>query len=478
MTGIPAPGAEKPFIIGVGRDFYEGPDSRTYLHGSTNTWEALTYLDGRMNAVPWLAESWDADPDGRIWTFVLRPGIRFHDGSPLTAQEAAASIDRIRAHPQYDPTGNYREVATVSAEGDRRVVFRLHAPVPDFAKRVAYYASPVIKPDGFGPQGRIERFAATGPFRVEQVIPGIEIRLSAVEAHWGPPPAHHNLVFRQIPDAQTRLMALLAGDIDAVADVGGILPQQADMIRKAENLTLKQTEVATTHILLFNCGRPPFSNPDMRGWLSGALDRKGLVSAFAGGAGRVALDPYSPLYADYAFGLIQPRPRPFPESGAGGTEAVVLLHGGTLERWPYADIAQVIQQVLSSKGMPARIDIREAGGFNEAIQAGGFDLAIQPYTLMTGDPDFFFAYFVASSAPRNPGYRNAAVDALINSARREMAPDRRKAAYRELSSIIGRDLPLLPLYHDVSLYAFRTNSGDFSMDHFFRPVLTRGLPWP
>jgi len=476
LPGVPA-GAEKPLVIGVGRDFYEGSDSRTYLHGSTNTWEALTYLDADMNAAPWLAESWRSDPDGRVWTFILRSGVRFHDGSALTARDAAACIDRIRSHPQYDPAGNCREIASVTAEGDLGLVFRLTSPVPDFPKRIAYYSSPVIRPGGFGPDGRIMTFTATGPYRVERVLPGSEIRLSAFDQYWGSPPAFQQVIFRQIPDAQTRIMALLSGDIDAVADVGGILPQQADLIRSNPTLALKQVEVATTHILLFNCGRPPFSHAGTRAWLSGALDRENLVAAFAGGAGRVAFDPYTRLCAAYAFGLIQPEPRPFPADGASAeNQPVLLLHGGTLDRWPYADIAQVVQQILLAQGIHARIEIREAGGYKAAVQAGDFVLAIQPYTLMTGDPDFFYAYFIQSGAPRNTGYRNPAADALILAARREMDPVRRTAAYRELSEILDRDLPLLPLYHDVSLYACRSSMGDFTMDHLFRPILTRCRP--
>lgn len=472
-----AAGAEEPFVIGVGRDFYEGPDSRTYLHGSTNTWEALTYLDERLKPVPWLAESWRTDPEGRTWTFALRPGVRFHDGTPLTARDAAAAIERIRAHPEYDPTANYRDVVSVTAEGDQRLVFRLAAPVPDLAKRVAYYGSPIVKADGFGPSGRIETFTATGPYRPTRVVSGSEIRLRAVDDYWGEPPMFREVVFRQIPDAQTRVMALLSGDIDAVADVGGILPQQADMIRAAApQVSLKHVSVATTHILLFNCGRPPFSNPSMRAWLSGALDRETLVAAFAGDAGRVATDPYTDLCAEYAFGLIHPRPCPFPGAAVTAAEPVLLLHGGTLERWPYADIAQVIQQMMGSAGLRPRIEIREAGGYHEAIRRGGFDLAIQPYTLMTGDPDFFYSYFIAGDAPRNTGYANPAADALIADARREMNPARRASAFRELSVILNRDLPLLPLYHDVSLYACRDSAGDFTMDHLFRPVLTRGPP--
>lgn len=72
-------------VIGVGRDFYEGPDSRTYLHGSTNTWEALTYLDENLRARPWLAESWQSTDNDRTWIFQLRRNPAY--GWPVRSTE-------------------------------------------------------------------------------------------------------------------------------------------------------------------------------------------------------------------------------------------------------------------------------------------------------------------------------------------------------------------------------------------------------
>ncbi len=72
-------------IIGLGRDFHYGPEDRTFLHGSTNVWESLTYLDENLQAVPELAESFSSSEDGTVWTFKIREGVLFHDGEELNA---------------------------------------------------------------------------------------------------------------------------------------------------------------------------------------------------------------------------------------------------------------------------------------------------------------------------------------------------------------------------------------------------------
>ncbi len=465
----------KTLTVGVGRDFYDGTDSRSFLHGSTNTWEGLTYLDKHLNAVPCIAESWQSTDDGRQWTFHIRKGVFFHDNTPVTNADVAASIQRIMSYPRYDPTGNYQAVISVTAQGKEEVVFRLKAPAPYFPKLTAYYSSPIIKPSCIASDGRITQLIATGPYKVIRIAPGDRIELEAFKEYWGEKPLYSKVIFRSITDAQSRIMALMAGEIDAVADVGAILPEQASEIRRHPDLILKQVQVATTHLLIFNSRILPFSELEYRAWFAGALNRSELVSVFALCAGIEARDPYTPLCRDFAFGLIRPESKPFP-GNFSEKEVIILLNQATLQRWHYLEIAQVIQEMLRGYGIAAKIETTEAGAYQETLKNGNFHIAIQPYTLMTGDPDFFYAYWIASDAPRNCGWKDAETDMLIRNARYEMNLSRRKELYRQLAEKISHFLPLVPLYHDVSLYACRKTAKEFEMDVMFRPHLTEEKP--
>lgn len=462
-------------VIGVGRDFYDGPDSRAFLHGSTHTWEALTYLDGRLSPTPWLAESWSTPDGGRTWIFRLRRGVRFHDGSPLTASDAAFCLRRIQRTARYDPSGSLRDLEEVRAQGDDLLVCRLARPSPIFPALVAYYGSPVIKPGQVDARGRIRRLVGTGPFKVERVIPGQEIRLEAFPDYWGPKPAYGRVVFRTLTDAQTRVMALMAGDLDAVADVGSILPEQEPELASLPGVRLKRVEVATTHYLLFNCRRPPFSDLAARRLAVGTCQRARLVESLAGGVATPARDPYSRLAEPWAGGLLRP-PADGGEAAAPGRPLIILLHGGTVQRWPYLDMAQALQGRLRALGLPARIEVAEAGTYYEALRRGDFDLCLQPNTLMTGDPDFFYSYYLASGGPANQGWRCPEADRLIAEARGEMDRPRRQALYLRLEELVRDHLPLWPLFHELALYAHRDRVADFRMDYFFRPGLIRAHP--
>ncbi len=174
--------------IGVGRDFFDGPDSRAFLHGSTHTWEGLTYLDSHLTARPWLAESWHSLDDCRTWVFRLRKDVMFHDGTKLTAGHAKTAILRIARNPRYDPAGVYRNLETLEASGPLELRFHFSKPFPAFPNAVSYYSSPVLHPKGFDENGRIIELIATGPFYPETIRAGDRIVLNVFPGYWGAPP--------------------------------------------------------------------------------------------------------------------------------------------------------------------------------------------------------------------------------------------------------------------------------------------------
>jgi peptide/nickel transport system substrate-binding protein len=472
-ASAPAADGAATLTIGVGRDFFDGPDSRAYLHGSTHTWEGLTYLDSHLTARPWLAENWHSLDDCRTWVFQLRKDVYFHDGTRMTAGHAKTAILRIARNPKYDPAGVYRHLEGLAASGPLELKFHFSKPFPAFANAVSYYSSPILHPAGFDKDGRITKLTGTGPYYPEQINAGDRIVLRAFPEYWGPKPHFDRVIFRTLLDAQTRAMALLSGEIDAVADVGAILPQQAEMFQ-GRDISLKQVEVATTHYLIFNCKKYPFNQVDNRHWLAGRLDLPAMLNALLPNAAKPAQDPFTPLARDWASHLLTHRSAPAPEPGTD--PLTILLHADTVQRWPYLDIAQLIQAKLEMDGFRARIVLREPGAYYQDMQQGAFHMAVQPNTLMTGDPDFFYAYYMASDSPRYFGCGSPETDHLIRQARHAIEFPARKALYRQLSRIFARDLPLLPLYHDISYYAHGSRVTNFFLDHNFRPNLPKAKP--
>jgi peptide/nickel transport system substrate-binding protein len=468
-------GKEKTdLVIGVGRDFYDGPESRTFVHGSTNVWEALTCLDESLIARPWLAESWESDPENRTWIFRIRPGVQFHNGSVLTASDVVVNLERMKRNPRCDPSGLYRHVTTIRASGPNEVTIQLSESSPAFPNHLSYYSSPILHPSSFDAEGRIREPIGTGPYRVAKIEKGGTVYLERYPEYWRSRPWFIRVQFRNIPDPKARVMALVAGEIDAVADVGAILPEQANELAKWKHIVLKCREVATTHYLLFHAGRPSFSQAESRRWLANLIDRKSLVEAFADQAGKIAVDYYSPLATEWRFSCLTLEPGRKPDSSGSGL--IILIHSGTIGRWPYLEIAQVIQSHLHVEGIAATVRVMEAGAWQNALRAGEWDLALQPNTLMTGDPDFFFSTYIASTAIHRLGYSDLDADQWIREARNCRDVQTRKNMYHRLCLHMNRQMPVLPLYHDICHYAHSTRLEDFEMDPSFRIRLDRIRP--
>lgn len=456
--------------IAVGRDLYEGPNSRSYVHGSLNVWESLTYLNDRLQPKGWLAESWQMEEGGRKWVFQLKEGVTFHDGTLLTQEIVAANILRLKNHPKYDPHGLYRDLLSIGTIGKRGVVFHLSQPYPNFPASINYFGSPIFHPDSFDAKGHFIKLAGTGPYRFEMNKDGV-IHLRAYTAYRQGNPPFQAVEFWNIPDAATRLNALKASQVDAIVDVGSILPYQLPDLKKSKHIIVKNEPVATTHYLLFNCQRPPFKGLPNRKWVSSTLDRVRLAKFIIGDGGMAADSIFPPLAEEWYEKLFPPKTSSEkPPDLFSEIEISILLHSGALQRWPYKDISETIHAHLLQAGLKVKIRIEEAGSFKESLKKGDFDLALHPFTLMTGDPDIFFTWF-SQVSPIAIGFKLKEVSGLIAKARYEIDRTRRKSMYGQLQRWFSENCLLLPLYHDVTFYAHRDHVDGLKIDAFFRPNL-------
>lgn len=461
-------------IIGIGRSFYDGPESATFLHGSTRTWEALVDLDSHLRPIPWLASSWIHNSDYTEWKFTLRKNVRFHNGDILTARHVIANINRLKSNPKYDPLNRYGIVEKIYAPDDLNVVFLLNRPCPNFPQMISYYGSPILNPLGWGPDGKIKQFIATGPYKLVEIRRTWEeaLVLERNDQYWGKLPPYERIIFRSIPDSHARLTALLAGTIDAILDIGGVLPHQKAILSRDSAIAVKTLEVATTHYLLINNQAPPFNNEKFRRWFASVIDRDVIVETIMEGQGKVALDPYSDLNCEWAFSSVFFEPASFPDKNSlqsAQRSILILLHGGTISRWPYREISEYIASILRSRGFKTEIFVAEQALYFALLKDKNYHLTMMPFTLMTGDPYMFYSTFLHSKGSRNTGWKDSYVDLLIDRANSARSTEKR-FIYRNLQKIIATHAVIIPLFHDEPIYAYKKVIGSIGMDVLFRPV--------
>ncbi len=187
---------------------------------------------------PGLAESWNVSPDGLVYEFVLRKGVRFHNGDPVTADDVKFSFERYRGAAARSLK---ESVAAVEIPDPGRVRFRLKRPWPDFMTFYlnatgAAWIVPKKYVDKVGDEGFKKAPIGAGPYRFVSFTPGVELVLEAFDQYWRRAPNVKRIVLKAIPDEATRLAALKRGEVDVAYAVRGAL---AEELRRTPGLTLK-----------------------------------------------------------------------------------------------------------------------------------------------------------------------------------------------------------------------------------------------
>jgi peptide/nickel transport system substrate-binding protein len=238
---------------------------------------------------PSLAESWSVSKDGLVYEFVLRPGVKFHNGETLTADDVKFSFERYRGAA----ARMLKERVPVVEADANRVRFRLKEPWPDF---MTYYGSLATGAGWVVPRKYLEKVGddgfkkapvGAGPYRFVSFNPGIELVLEAHEQYWRKVPSVKRLVFKAVTDESTRLAMLKRGEADVVYLLQSELAEEA---RRTAGLTLRPTPIVSTHWLVFLDQwdpKSPWADRRVRLAANHAIDRQTMNEAITLGFSRI-----------------------------------------------------------------------------------------------------------------------------------------------------------------------------------------------
>ncbi len=239
---------------------------------------------------PSLAESWSATPDGLAYEFVLRRGVRFHNGDPVTADDVKFSFERYRG----TAASTYKaRIAAVDVVDPQRVRFRFKQPWPDF---MTFYGTPATGAGWIVPKKYVEKVGddgfkkapvGAGPYKFVSFVPGVELVLEANEQYWRKVPNVKRLVFKAVPDESTRLAMLKRGEADVVYSIRGAL---AEELRRTPGLTLKPNYPPGTFWLAFVDQwdpKSPWHDRRVRLAANHAIDRNAINQAETLGLSRI-----------------------------------------------------------------------------------------------------------------------------------------------------------------------------------------------
>jgi peptide/nickel transport system substrate-binding protein len=445
----------------------------------------VRFKSGTSEIEPCLAESWEISEDGLRYTFRLRSGVVFHDGTPLDAEAAAWSFRRQMdpAHPGHLPDASfqywnylYQDIVEVRVVDDATLEFRLAQPNATILASLAVFPAFLVSPNALATHG--EAFArhpvGTGPYRFTRWTPNQTITLEANPNYWdrARPPGFSRLVLKVVPENSVRLLELRAGRVHGL---DGVSPAELAALERDERFVVHRESGLNVGYLVWNQKRERWREPEARLAVALAIDRERLAALALEGAGRAAACPLPPGFLGYP-----ENPDAVPYDPVRAAELVarhaalfaepVRLQVMTAPRPFLPDpvkAASFVRAQLEAVGIPTEIVARDFKSHLDSLRNFDFDAAIIGWIGDNGDPDNFLSTFFASwatepgSASNYSDYRSEEMDALLRAGRRTTDPAERARIYEDAVALARRDLPILPLVHGDNVAVMRREVSGF-----------------
>jgi peptide/nickel transport system substrate-binding protein len=427
-----------------------------------NVYDGLVrYKDGTLETEPALAKSWTISDDGLTYTFTLRDGIKFHDGSPLTAEAVKFNFDRMLddKHPYHD-TGPFplsfffSAIDSVTAKDKLTVEFKLKDPYAPFLSNLAYPTGLIVSPEAVKKYGKDfgRHPTGTGAYEFAEWESNSKVVVTRNEDYWDGAPSLEAVIFRPITDANTRVAEMLSGGIDMMVEVppDNVATFQSDA-------AFSMYEQAGPHVwfLILNAKEGPFADKRVRQAINYAIDKKALVENVLQGTAAIAAGPTPPAFSWAYNDSLQPYPydpdkarKLIKEAGQEGAELTFYVTEGGSGMLDPVPMGAAIQADLAKVGFKVKIETYEwntfLGKVNPGLE-GKADMAEMAW--MTNDPDTLPYLALRTGAWPDKGgfnsgyYSNKKVDELLEKARSSTDQAERAKLYKQMQEIVHDDAP-------------------------------------
>ena len=263
--------------------------------------EGLIGFNEKMEQIPQLAEKWDASADARVYTFYLRKGVKFHDGTPFNAAAVKANFDRVR-----NPDNKlrrytlYKVISQIDVIDDSTVRFTLSEP---FGAMIATFAHPA---GGINSPTAVQKYGAdygknpvgTGPYKFQEWVPNDHITLVKNPDYWDKNNAAKvdKIIVKPVPEDGTRIAMLQKGDAQFI---NAVPYSMAEVVQKDKNLSLAESESVYTFWVAMNTQKKPFSDVRVRQAMNYAINKEAIIKAVLRGHGKPANSPLAPQVWGY-----------------------------------------------------------------------------------------------------------------------------------------------------------------------------------
>ncbi len=435
-------------------------DRQTYQ----SLYDKLIDIDANLNLVPQLAEDWEISEDGKVYTFFLRQGVTFHDGTPFNAEAVKFNFERMM-----DPDAGSPRASELSPVQEVRVVdeytveVELDAPFSPFLAVLTDRAGMMVSPTAVQEKGKdfSNSPVGTGPFQFVERVVQDRIVLERYDDYWGELPKVTKITIIPYADENVRVTNLLSGDADIINRVP---PKEIEKLKQSEGIELAETGTLGFQGLYLNHKGEPFNNAKLRKALDLVIDREAIKKVVMRDAVITAAGPIPPSSWAYDDSLevvqrdVEKAKQLMAEAGyPDGFSFTLMINPKPVEQ----QMGEMIQSMAAEAGIDVKLEIVEFGTMLDKMDNHEFHASRLGWSGRT-DPDGNVYPLLHSTGYINYGYSNPEVDGLLEQARQETAPDKRRALYTEATKIAQDEAAYIFLYHEIDYKAYKDNLKGFT----------------
>ena len=412
--------------------------------------DTLTKVDPATGTVsPQIAEKWEIVDDTH-YVFNIRKGIKFHDGSELTAEDVKFSLDRAIASASVSYIVDF--IKEVNIKDEYTVELVLHAPYAPALNNLALPFAAIV------PKAIVEADEAnfilnpigSGPYKFIEWKQGDHIKMEAFADYMDGESPTKYLEMRVVPEAAQRLIALETGDLDMSYDLG---PNDVQRAKDNPDVQVFEAPGLTCWYISMNLKKEPFTNPKVREALNYAIDRQLIVDTIMSGNG----EPADCIIAPAVFGYYSDGPYEYnPEKAKELLAEAGYENGFKTSIWvndnqSRIEICQTVQAMLLDIGIDCSVEVMEFGSFIQKANSAEHDLAFFGWTTSSQDADYTYYSLEHSTKQGASGNRSfiadPEIDKLIEAGRSTSDPEKRKEIYKDLAIALREYNNNIPIYY-------------------------------
>ncbi len=473
-TAAPAPARPKEIVVAqyadvVSLDPQDTNDNASYGPEKL-MFEGLVGFNEKMEMQPMLAERWEASPDATTFTFYLRKGVKFHDGTPFNAEAVKYNFDRVtNPDNKLKRYSLYRIIAKTEVVDEYTVKFTTSEPfgamLATFAHPAGGIVSPAAAKQGADAPAFGKKPVGTGPYKFVEWVPGDHLTVEKFADYWNPAQGAKvdRFIIKPVPEAGTRINMLLAGDAHFINTVPYA---QVKQLQGNPNVAIAANEAIYTFWVAMNTQKEPFKDKRVRQALNYAIDKQAIIDSVLAGYGKLADSPLAPRVwgyksvKTYPYDL-QKAKELLAQAGVSNVKTTLWSSDSTEAK----QVAVALQGQLKEVGFDVEVMAMEAA----TLSAERFKKPEENKSMMnyagwspsTGDADWGLRPLLSKESWPPTSFNlafwdNPEFDAQIKAGLQTADPEKRKAAYAKAQEIVMEEAPWIFLWVNTLLGGIST----------------------